>query len=137
MHLRAADSTSSVEAFIAQRLVRVICDKCKDSSQLSAATYQQLTGLGMKIESRKLKIFRGKGCKTCNNTGYIGRTGIYEILVVNEEIKKLILQKVSSDVIKEKALKMGMKTLRQDGWNKVMLGITTPEEVIRVTQLEE
>ena len=82
-------------------------------------------------------VFRGKGCKECGQTGYKGRTGIYEILTVNEEIRRLILQKVSSDVIKEKAVKAGMRTLLEDGWEKVLAGITTAEEVIRVTQVEE
>jgi type II secretory ATPase GspE/PulE/Tfp pilus assembly ATPase PilB-like protein len=64
----------------------------------------------------------------------MGRTGIYEFLLVNDEIRKLILQKTSSDIIKKKAVELGMKVLRQDGWEKVLAGITTPEEVMRVTQ---
>jgi type II secretion system protein E len=122
---------SSVEAFIAQRLVRKICPKCKEKAKLSTP------GSEKKKRSETTTVYRGKGCKECGNTGYMGRTGIYEILRVTDDMRKLILEKASSDVIKEKAVKAGMRTLRQDGWEKVLAGITTPEEVIRVTQEEE
>jgi len=129
---------SSVEVFIAQRLVRVICDKCKadDRGQMSEVRAQIENDLKDEIREKKLeiKIYKGKGCKACNNTGYMGRTGIYEFLLVNDEIRKLILQKTSSDIINKKAVELGMKVLRQDGWEKVLAGITTPEEVMRVTQ---
>lgn len=127
---------SSVQAFIAQRLVRVICDKCKESYELGVES-SELGAMNseLKTPNSELKtVFRGKGCKACNNTGYIGRTGIYEFLLVNDEIRKLILDKTSSDIIKKKAVELGMKVLRQDGWEKVLAGITTPEEVMRVTQ---
>ncbi|MBL7155669.1 MAG: Flp pilus assembly complex ATPase component TadA [Candidatus Omnitrophica bacterium] len=128
---------SSVEAFMAQRLVRVVCDKCKESYQISDIVMGQFRDIKAKgAIDKKLTTYRGKGCKACNNTGYKGRTGIYEILPVNEEIRKLISQKSSSDMIKEKAVERGMRTLRQDGWNKILEGITTPEEVMRVTQTE-
>lgn len=129
---------SSVEAFIAQRLVRIICDKCKaeDRGQMPEVRAQIENDLKDEIREKKLeiKIYKGKGCKACNNTGYMGRTGIYEFLLPNDEIRKLILQKTSSDIIKKKAVELGMKVLRQDGWEKVLAGITTPEEVMRVTQ---
>lgn len=129
---------SSVEAFIAQRLVRVICKDCKteDRGQMPEVKAQIRDDLKDEIREEKLeiKIYKGKGCKACNNTGYMGRTGIYEFLLVDDEIRKLILQKTSSDVIKKKAVELGMKVLRQDGWGKVLAGITTPEEVMRVTQ---
>ncbi len=123
--------TSSVEAFMAQRLVRKICEQCKEKVRVSKVE------LGMDIDGvgDELEIFRGRGCRECNNTGYKGRTGIYEILLVSDEIKRLITQKASSDVIRECAVKLGMKTVRQSGWEKVLAGITTPEEVIRVTQV--
>jgi len=139
--------SSSVNAFIAQRLVRVICDNCKEKVKISAKEYirKQQAAAGKNEKSKyenppagkEITVYHGKGCDACNNTGYRGRTGIYEILMVNEEIKKLILQKMPSDMIKEKAVKMGMHTLREDGWNKILAGITTPEEVMRVTQAEE
>ena len=124
--------TSSVNVFIAQRLVRTICPKCKESYDLKDMSNEQEP----KAYNPKLKTaYRGKGCKACNNTGYFGRTGIYEIMPLTSEISKLILQKSSSDNIKAKALEMGMHSLRQDGWDKVLAGITTVDEVIRVTQL--
>lgn len=129
---------SSVQAFIAQRLVRVICPKCKteDTQQMAEIRIRMESDLGEAFKKfpPRIKVFKGSGCKACNNTGYMGRIGIYEILLIGAEIKKLILQKVSSDIIKNKAVELGMRTLRQDGWEKVLEGITTPEEVIRVTQ---
>jgi len=126
---------SSVEVFIAQRLVRLICKNCKESYQLPEEIFQKFNQPGKIYDGvSKQAGFRGKGCKACNNTGYMGRTGIYEILLVNEEIKKMILQKASSDAIKQKAVGLGMRTLKQDGWEKVLAGRTTLEEVLRVVQ---
>ena len=124
--------TSSVEAFLAQRLVRVICPECKE----------EVTDEKLEIEESipgfnpNQPFFRGKGCQNCNKTGFRGRAGIYEILVVTEEIRKLILQKASEDVIERKARDLGVKSLLQSGWEKVFAGVTTPEEVRRVTQVE-
>jgi len=132
----------SVNAFIAQRLVREICDKCKEQVKLSTIAKSMSLGkeeqgiLDSMRDGKDVVVYRGKGCKECKETGYMGRTGIYEILPVTEEIKRLILQKVSSDALKAKAIELGMHTLRQDGWDKVLLGITTIEEVMRVTQSE-
>ena len=84
----------------------------------------------------KGRIYRGKGCEACKFTGYKGRTAIYEILVVDDSIKELILKRASANQIKERAKELGMVTLRQRGWQKVMEGITTPEEVMRVTEVE-
>ena len=81
-------------------------------------------------------FYRGKGCQNCNKTGYKGRAGIYEILIMTEEIRKLVLQKASDDVIERKARDMGVKSLLQSGWEKIFAGVTTPEEVRRVTQVE-
>ncbi|MBU0881469.1 MAG: Flp pilus assembly complex ATPase component TadA [Candidatus Omnitrophica bacterium] len=129
--------TSSVIAFIAQRLVRVICSGCKEKVSLS--------DLGFKDDILKIQgfdagkdtvVYHGKGCKACSNTGYVGRAAIYEILMIGSDIKNLILAKAPSHVITEKAVQLGMHTLKQDGWDKVRAGITTPEEVLRVTQLE-
>ena len=134
--------SSSVEAFIAQRLVRLICPKCKEEVNLQKEEIirqmeADLADLSEKDRPKEFRIYKGRGCRSCNNTGYVGRTGIYEALLVTEEIKKLILTKAYSDVIKKKALQLGMKTLRQDGWGKVLAGVTTFEEVVRVTQAEE
>jgi len=126
---------SSVIAFVAQRLVRVICSKCKTEVKPDNETRKELGVL--KINPSKIKIYKGKGCEHCKNTGYKGRTAIYEILALTDPIRELALNRASSEEIKKKALSLGMHTLRQDGWEKVLKGITTPEEVIRVTQEEE
>jgi len=127
---------SSVEAFIAQRLVRVICNHCKEKVPPDKALDSMLSEEGSAPAGGEARhIYKGKGCKQCSNTGYRGRTGIYEILLMNEEIRKQILKKTSADEIKEMAVKAGMRTLRQDGWDRVLEGVTTPEEVIRVTQI--
>jgi general secretion pathway protein E/type IV pilus assembly protein PilB len=76
---------------------------------------------------------RGKGCSNCNNTGYRGRFGIFEIFVIDDDARKLIYEKVSSSVLRTRAREMGMRTLREDGIRKVMAGLTTPDEVIRAT----
>jgi type II secretory ATPase GspE/PulE/Tfp pilus assembly ATPase PilB-like protein len=128
---------SSVIAFLAQRLVRIVCNDCKEQVTLSSLGFRedQLKAEGFHADPGTL-VFRGRGCKACNQTGYKGRVAIYEILLIDEAIKSLILARAPSHVIKEKSLKHGMHTLKQDGWNKVLLGVTTPEEVLRVTQLE-
>ena len=130
--------SSSVEAFIAQRLVRVICENCKEKVEMDEVTRRRLqaSGLSREIWNRKY-IFCGRGCEVCRNTGYKGRTGIYEILLLSEPIKELIMKKASASKIKQKAISLGMKTLKDDGWEKVLAGITTIEEVMRVTQVEE
>ena len=126
---------SAVECFIAQRLVRVICEKCKREIK---PTKEILKELGVASHDlSKTRIYEGKGCEACKHTGFKGRTAIYEVLVITEPIRELILKRASSDQIKKKALALGMRTLRQDGWEKILMGITTPSEVIRVTQHEE
>lgn len=124
--------TSTVECFIAQRLVRVLCPKCKSPRQLSP---EYLKKLGMAIGDSQVETFyEPKGCSRCNFTGYTGRTGIFEFLSITEEIAELILSHATAAKIKNKAIECGMTTLRQSGWEKVKQGITTPEEVLRVTQ---
>lgn len=130
-------AASSVEAFIAQRLVRVICNNCKEVDADQPPEVLRQIENDLKKKPQEIKIYKGKGCKTCNGTGYMGRTAIYEILLVGDEIRNLISQKASSDIIKKKALEFGMRTLKYDGWVKTLEGITTPEEVLRVTHLEE
>jgi len=122
---------SSVECFIAQRLVRIICPDCKVQVDPDKRI---LAEFGIKDGLKDEKIFQGKGCESCKFTGYKGRTAIYEFLVMNDEIRESVLKRHSSDQIKAKALIFGMHTLRMDGWEKVKKGITTLEEVIRVTK---
>jgi len=126
---------SSVVAFIAQRLVRVICPDCKLELEAEKEVLRELGVNGQTMPG--LKIYQGKGCESCKHTGYKGRTAIYEVLVINEAIRELILARASAEQIKRKALSLGMRTLRQDGWEKVVMGITTPAEVVRVTQQED
>lgn len=124
--------TSSVEVFLAQRLVRVICSECKvEITDEKLDIGESLPGI-----NPNQPFYRGKGCQACNKTGYKGRAGIYEILLMTEEIRKLILQKASADIIDRKARDMGVKSLLQSGWAKVFAGVTSPEEVQRVTQIE-
>jgi len=126
--------SSVLIAVLAQRLVRVICPECREPYQLDAAAVRKM---GIKIEVEgALQVFRGKGCAACNYTGYHGRSGIYEFLVINEEIQRLILAKADSNTIRQKALASGMKTLWEDGWRKVEEGVTTLEDLLRVTKEE-
>lgn len=129
--------SSSVEAFIAQRLIRVICQECKQEDASLPLEVKEIIANDLGIRLTEVKVFKGKGCPACNFTGFFGRTAIYEILLVDDAIKELVLKKVSSGQIKKSALSSGMRTLRQDGWQKVIVGITTPEEVMKVTQAEE
>jgi type II secretory ATPase GspE/PulE/Tfp pilus assembly ATPase PilB-like protein len=128
---------SSVQAFVAQRLVRVICAHCKeeDLTPLTEIRQEIAQSLGQ-ADPVAIKIFRGRGCDACNNTGYYGRTAIYEILELNERVRVVILEKPRAEEIKRAALACGMRTLRQDGWKNVAAGITTPAEVMNVTMKE-
>ena len=124
--------SSSVIGVIAQRLVRVICEKCKEEYTPEKNVLSGLNIKGNLKKGGKIKLYRGKGCSFCKNTGYYGRTSIYEIIVLDEEIRSLIISKASSNVITDAAIKKGMKTLKDSGLEKVMQGITTIEEVLRV-----
>ncbi|OGX44911.1 MAG: hypothetical protein A3G38_03160 [Omnitrophica WOR_2 bacterium RIFCSPLOWO2_12_FULL_51_8] len=127
--------SSSLEYLIAQRLVRLICPKCKVPVKPKPELLNQIKDAEIKLENTAL--YEGKGCEECRFTGYRGRTGIYEILTVTEPIREMILNHSSSQQIKQKAITQGMRTLRQDGIEKVKAGLTTLTEVVRVTQLEE
>jgi len=129
---------TSVEAFIAQRLVRSICQHCKIEDRDQPQEVRDWIVRDLHLQSLdQVKLYKGEGCKKCNSTGYFGRTAIYEILLINDTIKELIVRNASSSDIKNVAIKQGMHTLRQDGWRKVAEGITTPEEVMKLTDLEE
>ncbi len=129
---------SSVEAFIAQRLIRLICPACKYEDTGAPVELREMIAREAGLRSGdSVRIFRGRGCAQCNETGFLGRTAIYEILTVDADIKELIVKKAPSDQIKRLAIQRGMRTLRQDGWHKVLSGSTTPEEVMKVAQAEE
>ena len=121
--------SSALLGVLAQRLVRVICPDCKEEATLTP-TLEAEMGL---LHKEKVKVYSGKGCKACSNTGFRGRCGIYELLVVDDSIRELILKKSTAQTICDQARKMGMRTLREDGWDKVVKGITTVEEILRVT----
>ncbi len=124
---------SVVKAFIAQRLVRTICNECKAPVGYPV---DYLNEIGA-IVSPDFKYFRGQGCDSCRQTGYRGRTAIYEICVVTEPLRRLVIRKATGSELKQRAILDGMMTLRQDGWRRVAQGITTVEEVVRVTQTDE
>lgn len=123
---------SSVAAFIAQRLVRVICSRCKAPFKV---TLEQTAMMQLPVQDGT-EFWKGKGCPICRKTGYMGRTGLFEILVMNENIAELVAKKTSAAIMKSVAIEHGIHTLRQDGWEKARAGITTVEEVLRVTQTE-
>ncbi len=122
---------SSVNAFLAQRLVRTICPHCKQSYKPDPVVVKDLGIKPSQIKGKKL--YRGKGCDRCINTGYLGRTGIYELLPITNDIRRLIMEHADAVQIKEKAISNGMKTLLDDGIEKAFQGITTLEEVLRVS----
>jgi len=126
---------SSIEAIMAQRLVRTICKGCK-TPQIVDPAYLKRIGYPEE-EIPTAKFWHGVGCEDCRQLGYQGRLAIYELLVVNEQLRPLILQRAAASTIAQRAIEGGMRTLRVDGWNKVRNGITTIEEVLRVTQIEE
>ena len=124
--------SSSIEAAIAQRLVRVICDKCREEV---IPDKRLLKDLNIN-PNQKMVFFEGKGCESCKFTGFKGRTAIYEILVLDDEIRDLVLRRAPINDIKERALKNGMRTLFSNGMAKVEKGVTTIREVLRVTEIE-
>jgi type II secretory ATPase GspE/PulE/Tfp pilus assembly ATPase PilB-like protein len=128
---------SSVQAFIAQRLVRVICPHCKQEDEDPLVDIRREITLSLGLSgTQTVKIFRGRGCDYCNSTGYYGRTAIYEVLELDSDIRSVILDKPRAEDIKRMAVTKGMRTLRQDGWQNVLSGVTTPVEVLNVTLKE-
>jgi type IV pilus assembly protein PilB len=126
---------SSTRCLMAQRLVRKICKKCMAPYDPTDA---ELRALGIKREEVKnANVQKGRGCNNCNGSGNRGRFGIFEIFVVDDEARKLIYDRVPTNVLRARAREMGMRTLREDGIRKVLAGLTTPEEVIRATVGDE
>ena len=124
--------TSTLESIVAQRLIRSICSRCKTAFTPSEFVLSQVGLTPDDIEGREL--FYGKGCTECNNTGYRGRTGIFEVLFMNDDIRPLVIDRSPTSVLRQKALSLGMTTLRKEGIVKILDGITTIEEVARETQ---
>jgi len=127
--------TSTLEAVIAQRLVRRICTKCRAEFEPSEEMLGELDLTPEEVRGRT--FFFGKGCDECNNTGYRGRTGIFEIMHLGDELCDLILHQASTNTVREEARKSGMRTLRDSGLLAVYDGITTIEEIIRATSVEQ
>src|SRR5713101_4765068 len=125
---------SVVKSFIAQRLVRTVCPECAEKVEYPS---EYLAEIGFPLKELGARFTRGKGCEQCRHTGYQGRAAIYEICVVSEPLRKLIMQKKDGGELKQCAIAEGMETLRQDGWRRVAKGNTTIEEVVRVTQTDE
>ncbi len=126
---------SSIEALIAQRLVRTLCPDCKKVRKADPAYLKEIQFPMDRLDEGKL--YEAVGCESCRGSGYRGRTGIYEILVVTDEIRQQVITREAASSIKASALRNGMQTLRDDGWSKVLKGITTIEEVLRVSEEEE
>lgn len=125
---------SSLMGILAQRLVRVICPHCRESYRLSKDDPISKE-IGM-AGDEALVLYRGAGCVKCSSTGYFGRTGIYELLIVDEDLRNLILNRSDAATMKKAAMAKGTKTLRESGWEKVRDGITNVAEVLRVTMEE-
>jgi len=127
--------TATVEGILAQRLVRRICSNCREQIEVSE---EQLAHLGYeeREDVQQLKFFRGRGCDVCNNTGYKGRIGLFELMIMNDEMRNMILNKCTTDELRDIACQNGMVTLRASGEEFIQQGITTADEVIRETILE-
>ena len=125
--------SSSVEGIVAQRLIRKLCIHCKRPKSYQ---YEFLKQHGFPTEklNKDIVLYEAVGCDECRGTGYSGRSGIFEILPITDEIRPLIISNASSSSIKNAAIKQGMKTLREDGWDKVIEGITSIDEILRVTE---
>jgi len=125
--------SSSVLGILAQRLVRVLCPECREPYQMPAL---EMTELEIPATGEHPTVYRAKGCPACFQTGYLGRSAIYELLDINDEVRQLIMKNADASTIKSYVVKKGMRTLRQDGADKVLKGITSVDEVVRVTQKE-
>jgi type IV pilus assembly protein PilB len=131
MGIEAFNVASAVNLVVAQRLVRRICKECKAEARY---TDVELSALGTDLESlRQIKFMKGTGCDACSGTGYKGRAGLYEVMALSPELRRMILRGASVADIQEQAVKDGMLTLRMDGMKKIERGVTTLEEVVKET----
>jgi type II secretory ATPase GspE/PulE/Tfp pilus assembly ATPase PilB-like protein len=121
---------SSVSCIMGQRLLRKICEDCKEAYMPPPAVLESID------VHESVPLYRGRGCPVCRNTGFKGRTGVFELLVMEDEVRELVVDKVSTEVIKKKAMEMGMREMREDAIKKALLGVTTLEEALNTTQLE-
>jgi type IV pilus assembly protein PilB len=126
--------TATVEAILAQRLVRRICPNCREQATISPEVMADLQLTPEAIAGKK--FFRGRGCESCNNSGYRGRRGLFELMIMNDELRDMIMRNSSTDDLREVARGYGMVTLREAGMASVFAGDTTVEEVLRETIIE-
>lgn len=127
--------TATIEGILAQRLIRKICPRCKESYDASEDELYSLQLTLEDLEGRKL--YRGKGCEYCNHSGYKGRMGLFEIMILDDDMRELIMKQASTQLLRSESRKRGMRTLRQSGLMALYDGITTIEEVIRETMIED
>lgn len=125
---------SGVRAILAQRLVRTICSTCKTNYEAPPIEFERL---GFPVNPAEVELFHGVGCDNCNNTGFQGRLGAYELLVSNDKVREMVMRQESAMAIKRVARQNGMSTMREDAWRKALNGITTIEEVNRRTRVDE
>jgi general secretion pathway protein E len=125
---------SSLLGVLAQRLVRVVCKNCRVPAEAGVEALSDLAA--GEAGASGTTIYETRGCEACSGTGYRGRRGIYELLVVGDQVRDLVLKRASADMLKQEAVRQGMRTLRDDGWLKVRGGVTTVAELLRVTQEE-
>lgn len=148
MHIPNFLITSTINTIIAQRLVRKICEHCKVETTVQPAIEQKIRAAIAKMNDQErqklkiadnapLKIYKGEGCEHCGSSGYQGRMGLFEVLALEKDLKKMILGGASEQEIEEAAIAAGMKTLEQDGIVKILKGLTTPEEIYRVVRYFE
>ncbi len=126
---------SGVRAILAQRLVRTICTSCKEV--LQDVDQREVQRLGFPVDMNEVELYHGVGCDHCNNTGFQGRLGAYELLVATDELRTMVMQGESAAALRRRARQLGMKTMRDDAWRKALSGITTIEEVNRRTSTDE
>jgi len=128
---------STLEGIIAQRLARRVCPHCYEMYTPEPERVQELLGSQTGIITTDLLIPRAVGCKECRGRGYKGRIGLFEVIVMSEELREMTIQSASASQLKRAAMRLGMKTLREDGWRKVVAGYTTIDEIVRLTQEDE
>jgi type IV pilus assembly protein PilB len=126
--------TATVEAILAQRLVRRICTQCREEVEPTTDMLAELSIQDMDLTGKN--FYRGKGCEGCNNTGYKGRLGLFELMVMNDTLRDMVMMNASADEMRDAARQNGMVTLRDAGLAAIFEGVTTAEEVIRETVLE-
>jgi type IV pilus assembly protein PilB len=127
--------TSSLIGVLAQRLVRVICSKCKEAY---APPPDALKRLGVDVgNAEDIRLFRGHGCDACRKTGYKGRIGVFELMVMNDRLRSLAVSGAPTEQLRDAAIEEGMRTLKQDAIRKVLEGVTTFEEMLRVVFVSE